>query len=146
MDNRRPVFLAAVGTFGNGPLQFRYPTGIVVNTVNSKIYMSDSSNNRIQVLNSDLTFSSSFGQRGSGEGQFDQPRGITCDSAGKLYVADRKNNRIQVFTAEDKFLRMFGEFGSGRGELNYPMGVAVDSNNMVYTAEPKQSPHLRVLV
>ena len=129
-------FLAAVGTFGNGPLQFRYPTGIVVNTVNSKIYMSDSSNNRIQVLNSDLTFSSSFGQRGSDEGQFDQPRGITCDSAGKLYVADRKNNRIQVFTAEGKFLRMFGEFGSGRGELNYPMGVAVDSNNLVYTAEP----------
>ncbi len=33
----------------------------------------------VQVLNSDLTFSSSFGKRGSGKGQFNRPQHIACD-------------------------------------------------------------------
>ena len=77
-------------------------------------------NHCVQVLNSDLTFSSSFGKCGSGKGQFDYPRGIACDSTGKVYVADRDNHRVQVFTAEGKFLKMFGRHGDGRGELSLP--------------------------
>ena len=42
----------------------------------------------VQVMNSDLTFSSIFGKEGSGKGQFSSPRGIACDSTGKVYVAD----------------------------------------------------------
>ena len=77
--------------------------------------MADWDNDRVQVLNSDLTFSNTFGKKGSGKGQFDSPWGIACDSTGKVYVADTGNHRIQVFTAEGKFLMMFGRFGDGRG-------------------------------
>jgi tripartite motif-containing protein 2/3/tripartite motif-containing protein 71 len=61
-------FLAAVGTEGNGPLQFNEPDGIAVNHSNDMVYVADTFNHRIQVLNSDLTYSSSIGKRGVGEG------------------------------------------------------------------------------
>ena len=128
-------FLAAVGTYGSGPLQFSHPTDIAFNTSNSKWYVVCNWNHHVQVLNSDLTFSKTFGKEGSGKGQFDHPCGIACDSTGKAYVADTSNHRIQVFTAEGKFLRMFGRHGEGRGELHKPRYVAVDTSGVVYVSE-----------
>ena len=128
-------FLAAVGTEDSGPLQFSPPTDIAFNTSNNKVYVVDNENHCVQVLNSDLTFSSTFGKQGSGKGQFSDPWGITCDSTGKVYVADTGNHRIQVFTAEGKFLSMFGRRGQGRGELASPWCVAVDTSGMVYVSE-----------
>ena len=40
---------------------------------------------------------SSFGTKGSGPGQFDQPRGIAVDKNGVVYVSDSRNNRLQLF-------------------------------------------------
>ena len=128
-------FLSAVGTCGSGPLQFCYPTDIAFNTFNNKVYVAGNLNLHVQVLNSDLTFSSTFGKEGSGKGQFNDPHSIACDSTGKVYVADSYNHRIQVFTAEGKFLRMFGRCGQGRGELDSPYCVAVDTSGMVYVSE-----------
>ena len=124
-------FIAAMGTEGNGLLL----SGIAFNAVNSKVYVTEWRNNRCHILNSDLTFSSTFGKGGSGEVQFTRPAGIACDSTGKVYVADRLNNRIQVFTAEGKFLMRFGKRGEGRGELYEPHGIAVDTSGMVYVSE-----------
>ena len=128
-------FLTAVDAKGKGPLQFDYPSDIAFNAANKKVYVADSLNHCIKVLNSDLTFSRSFGKRGNGKGQFGYPRGIACDSTGKVYVVDRDNHRVQVFTAEGKFLKMIGRQGGGRGELSKPVGVNIDSNNMVYVSE-----------
>ena len=128
-------FLCAVGTRGGGPLKFNEPMYIAFNATNNKIYVTDTVNLRVQVLNSDLTFSNTFGRKGSGRGQFDDMRGIACDSTGNVYVVDRGNHRIQVFTADGKFLRMFGKHGSGRGELGIPLGIAIDSSDVVYVSE-----------
>ena len=124
-----------MGTKGSGPLQFRYPTDITFNTSNNKVYVADNWEHCVQVLNSDLTFSSTFGKQGSGKKQFSRPCGIACDSTGNVYVADADNHCIQVFTAEGKFLRMFGRRGQGRGELDSPRCVAVDTSGMVYVSE-----------
>ena len=124
-------FLAAVGTEGNGSLQFSYPTGVAYNIKNRMVYVVDWGNCRVQVLNSDLTFSSTFGKAGSGKGQLGERRNgpccIACDNTGKVYVADRGNHRIQVFTAEGTFLEMFG-----RGQLDRPNYVAVSNSVSVY--------------
>ena len=130
-------FLTAVGSYGSGHLQFDLPRGITFNVSKSKLYVTEAS--RVQILNSDLTFSSIFGQQGSGKGQFNTPWDIACDRTGNVYMADTRNNRIQVFTAKGKFLRMFGKTGGGRGELNLPVGVAVDSSDMVYVSEELNS-------
>ena len=127
-------FLTAVGTQGSGQLQFDEPDGITFS--NNKVYVTDE-NHRVQVLNSDLTYSSTFwgARQCHGEGEFDYPCGVACDSTGNVYVTDFNQHRIQVFTAEGKFLRMFGEKGDGKGELNGPTGIAVDADNMVYVCE-----------
>jgi DNA-binding beta-propeller fold protein YncE len=123
--DRRPT-----GITFNGNRRVSQPTGITFNATNSKVYVIDTGSDCVKVLNSDLTFSSSFGGRGSGRGQFNHPCDIACNSTGKVYVAD---HRIQVFTAEGEFLRVFG----GQGlELDYPVGLAIDTNDdMVYVSE-----------
>ena len=115
-------------------LHFYYPSGIAFNAPTKKIYVADESD-RVHILNSDLTFSGSFGTKGSGEGQFYNPQGMAFDNARNLYVADSGNNRIQVFTADGKFLRMFGRHGDGPGELGRPVAVAVDASGVVYVGE-----------
>ena len=125
-------FLAMVGIQGSGPLQFYSPIDIA--TSNNKVYVADFLNQRIQVLHSDLTFSSTFGKEGSGKGQFNKPQSIACDSTGNVYVADTGNYRIQVFTAEGKFLRMFGRRGQGKGELDNPISIAVH-DGLLYVGE-----------
>ena len=128
--------LASVGTEGSGQLQFSQPRDIAFNTANNKIYIADTQNHRIQILNSDLAFSATFGNKGHGKGNFSYPYAVTCDSAGNVYVADSNNYRIQAFTAEGKFLRMFGRWGYGRGELDTPVGIALDpSNKRLYVSE-----------
>ena len=125
-------FLAAVGTKGNGPLQFNKPTGIAFSAISRKVYLSEYGNSRCHILNSDLTFSSTFGSQGR---QLKHPAGIACDSTGKVYVADRHSHCIHVFTTEGMLLTKFGQRGSGRGYLNEPYGIAVDTSGMVYVSE-----------
>ena len=127
--------LKTVGTLGSGPLQFQGPLGIAVHPRTHKVYVADQVNDRIQVLNSDLTYSSSFGSKGSNNGEFNRPHDISTDSAGNVYVADHYNHRIQVFTVGGEYLRQFGKKGKGEGELDQPVSVAVDSHNVVYVGE-----------
>ncbi len=47
-------FLTAVGTKGSGPLQFDDPRGIAIS--NGRVYVVESANSRIQILNSDLSY------------------------------------------------------------------------------------------
>ena len=62
--------LKCIGSRGDGPLQFMYPEGIAVHPHSNKIYVTDSNNHRVQILNADLTFSSTFYSSGSDNGQF----------------------------------------------------------------------------
>ena len=129
-------FLAAVGSEGSDHLQFSEPRGIAFNKSNKKMYVVEAGNNRVQIiLNSDLTFSSTFGKKGCGKGQFDRPICAAFDSSGNVYVTNKNNHRVQVFTAEGKFLRMFGGCGRGKGELKHPLGVAIDTRDMVYISD-----------
>ena len=123
-------FLITVGSLGNQPLQFSSPSSISSHPVSNKIYISDS-NNRVQILNPDLTPHSMFGSYGFGEGQFDQPRGIAFDSAQNVYVGeDRNNTCIQVFTAKGEFLRSLGDT-----KLNHPHDVGIDSMDTIYVCD-----------
>ena len=61
--------------------------GIGVHPLNKKVYIVDHRNHLIQILNPDLTFSSSFGSRGSNNGQFYHPAwDVAFDSTGNVYI------------------------------------------------------------
>lgn len=69
-------------------------------------YISDGYiNSRVAKADKNGKWLMSFGEPGSGPGQFNTPHSIAADAAGNIYVADRGNRRIQVFDDNGKFLR-----------------------------------------
>ena len=115
-------FIAAV--------RINHPVGIAIHPQSKNIYVTSYSDHCIQILNPDLTFSSSFGSRGSGDGQFNAPYGVAFDSTGNVYVVNRDNGRIQVFTADGQFLRRFRN-----SENTRLVSICIDSEDMVYATE-----------
>ena len=70
----------------------------------SEIYVSDGYGNaRIHKYAPDGKRIMSWGEPGSGPGQFNLPHNISCDDDGWVYVADRENHRIQVFDGNGRF-------------------------------------------
>jgi DNA-binding beta-propeller fold protein YncE len=57
----------------------------------------DTRNNRVQKFTGDGDFLAAWGDSGSQNGEFDDPRGIAVDRHGNIYVSDTDNNRIQKF-------------------------------------------------
>ena len=51
---------------------------------------------------------SRIGHRGSDDGKFNTPNGISIDSFGNVYVADTRNNRIQKFDSAGSFIKSWG--------------------------------------
>ena len=128
-------FLASVGTKGSKPLQLKHSIDISINPKNKKVYVCENLDHRVQILNSDFTFSSSFGSLGSGNGQFNYPWGVTAHSSGCVYVGDSLNNCVKVFTEEGQFLRKFAIRKGRDRELSRPTTIAINSNDTVYVTD-----------
>ena len=72
-------------------IQFNTSNDIAISPIAGQVYIADTDNHCIQVLNPDLTFSYSFGKKGSANGQFSNPCDIAIDSQGLVYVDDAGN-------------------------------------------------------
>jgi DNA-binding beta-propeller fold protein YncE len=73
-------------------------------------------------------FEKSFGEKGPGAGQLNEPEGVAVNEAtGDVYVVDKGNNRVEYFSETGAFA---GEFnGSETPEKAFvaPGGIAVDN-------------------
>ena len=127
------MLIKSVGVKGTGECEFNQPLGITISPLTQQIYITDLYNHRIQVLNSDLTFSHMFGTYGSGKGQFFEPNHVGIDSKGLVYVADTKNNRIQKFTPDGQFLSQISTYGWSPGQLYLPESIIIYRNFMYIT-------------
>ena len=83
--------------------------------------------------------STTFGSKGSADGQLLTPRNVTVGPNGKVYVTDAGNHRIVIFNPDGSFDRAFGSYGSVAdsapgGQFNEPWGVAVD-DQFIYVAD-----------
>lgn len=126
----------SAGTKGSGdPHQLLYPTGLTFSSLSKKIYVTDTFNHRIQILDGDLKFCKTFGKFGSGNGQFVYPTSVCVDSTGRVYVVDNGNNRVQLFTSEGDYVSKFGSYGDAEGELARPIAIAVDEADNLYVSE-----------
>ena len=63
----------------------------------NRVLWVNSIGGRIQRFSDKGAFLSSFGEEGTGPGQFYAPHGLAIDSHGCLYVVDAFNHRIQKF-------------------------------------------------
>ena len=125
--------LKVVGQKGTQPGQFNHPS--LIKVIDDKVYMCDRGNHRVQIFNTELEYINSFGCRGDGDSQFNEPNGIAQDRAGKLYVTDTRNNRVQVFDCNGQFLYAFSRKGADSKQLDRPHGIFIGSDQFVYVCE-----------
>jgi streptogramin lyase len=86
---------------------FRQPTDVAWDA-QGNTYISDGYvNSRVAKYDRNGDWVKSWGERGTGPGQFRTPHAIAVDRSNNVYVGDRTNRRIQVFDTEGTFLRMF---------------------------------------
>lgn len=100
-------------------------TAIMGSSLLAYLYVVDSGNNRVQVFDYSGNFKFSFGSYGTGNGQFDNPYGITSDN-NYLWVTDSGNHRVQKFTLQGVYVEQFGTYGSNIDNFNFPKGIATD--------------------
>ncbi|HWP37591.1 MAG TPA: peptidyl-alpha-hydroxyglycine alpha-amidating lyase family protein [Gemmatimonadales bacterium] len=112
---------------------FFQPNDVLV-TPGGDIYVSEGhssregANARILKFTKDGTLVASWGRRGTGPGEFDQPHALAMDSRGRLFVGDRSNNRIQILDQTGRFLEEWRHFSR-------PSGLDVDKDDMLYVAD-----------
>jgi ABC-type Fe3+ transport system permease subunit/DNA-binding beta-propeller fold protein YncE len=73
-----------------------------------------------------------IGRRGTGAGEFNKPRSLTCDTNDNLYVADM-TGRIQKFSPEGKFLL---SWQMPQTDLGKPKGMSCDREGNIVVLEP----------
>jgi sugar lactone lactonase YvrE len=77
------------------------------------------------------TIVTTFGSKGTGQGQFDNARSIGVDGTGNIYVGEYSGGRVQVFDAQGKFVTQW--FAGNSKTLM--LGFAVDRNGTVFVAD-----------
>jgi tripartite motif-containing protein 2/3 len=87
-------------------------------------------NYRVSQFKLDGTFIRIFaGTRGSGDGEFDCPSGITVlGSSEEVAVTDFGNHRVQIFDREGKYKRQFGSEGKEDGHFYGPAALTSDAH------------------
>jgi len=85
------------------------------------IYVSDGYGNaRIHQYSPDGKLLKSWGQPGTGPGEFNLPHNLCCDPDGWIYVADRENHRVQVFDGN-------GNYETEWHNLHRPCGMVMEA-------------------
>jgi hypothetical protein len=88
---------------------------------------------RTRVMASVLT----FGSKGSGPGQFSDPKGVAVGPDGSVYVTDGANHRVEMLDPTFKPVAQWPIAGwEGESVVNKPY-LAVDSEGNVYATDPE---------
>jgi tripartite motif-containing protein 71 len=81
---------------GSADGEFNLPYDVAVDS-RDRVYVTDTSNTRNQVFDSNGRFLWKWGSPGSGPGQFFDPYTVAIDCRDNVYVTDEGNDRVQVF-------------------------------------------------
>ena len=108
---------------------FNMPAGIAVNDA-GEIFIADGyANARVHKFTPDGKLIMSWGDPGSGDGQFNLPHGVWIDRRGRVLVSDRENDRVQVLTQNGEHITTWPT------ELIGPALMYVDDEDTVYIPE-----------
>ncbi len=105
------------------------PEGIALNH-SGEVVVTECGGHRVSVFSPSGEKIRSFGEHGSGEGQFLYPCGVGVDGEGNILVADNNNHRIQKFTAQGEFIMAVGSEGKGPLQFSGPCGIALNASRV----------------
>lgn len=139
--------LAGTGTAGfrDGPAaqaQFNGPIGVAVDKA-GRIYVADTYNDRIRVIQPDGTVATLAGgerpgyQDGMGEAaRFDTPTSIAVDVFERVWVADTRNNAVRRITPRGEVSTvLMGAPDHPNPVLHRPLSLALAHDGVLYVAE-----------
>lgn len=149
------VLVSELGTFGEGPGQFIYPTDVAVLPAADdqgidRIYVCEyGGNDRVHIWKptnnpfaerSSYEFVRTFGTIGSsdspGNVQFNRPQSIEIDLARReLVIVDACNHRVGRFSFEGDLIAWIGSVGQEPGQLSYPYGLTLLPDGSALVAE-----------
>ena len=140
---REGELVMSLGTRDRAELQapFNHPADMCVAPAGSPqagdIFVADGyGNSSVHRFSASGDYISSFGDPGSGPGEFRVPHSVRVSPDGRIYVADRENNRVQIFSPQGEFIEEWTDFKK-------PMGVHIDGAGTVYVTD--QVPRISIL-
>ena len=131
---------------------FNRCTHVAIDPQTAEFYVSDGYGNaRVHKYTPDGKLLFSWGESGTGEGQFNIAHNVCTDKDGWVYVADRENQRIQIFDKNGKFetqwknmARPCGLYIDQGGDQRVyvgELGVAIGPNSQAYGLGPRVGIH-----
>ncbi len=112
-----------------GAEPFNMPAGIGFND-EGEIFIADGyANARVHKFSPQGEHLMSWGEPGTGPGEFNLPHGVWVDRRGRVLVADRENDRVQVFTQQGEHITTWPT------KLIGPALFYVDDEDTVYIPE-----------
>lgn len=129
---RRGVSVATVTHRGQNGGPFNMPTGLAVGR-GGELFVSDGYGNRqVHRFSPGGELEKSWGQGGTGPGEFGPVHSVTVDGTDRVIICDRENNRVQLFDYD-------GGFVAEWGDLYGPADAAVGADGLVYVVEQGDS-------
>ena len=133
-------FIGSLGTRGSEPCEFNYPCGVDFD--DTFMYVLDTGNNRIQVLDEAGMYCREFTIGSNSSGNPRTPFGLHIDSRSKLlYATDPLHHQVLIYditcdnATSGECVAVFGRKGSGPGEFCDPRDIVVDSNGFVFVCD-----------
>ena len=124
-------FFEGLATIQRGAPPFNRPTSVSLSS-SGDLFISDGYGNaRVHRFSSDGRLLLSWGEPGSGPGQFVLPHNIWLDKSDRVWVTDRENRRIQIFDVQGNLLLQWAD-------LERPNDLCIDKDNVVYVSELEQ--------
>ncbi len=125
---RKGSAVDSLASIKRGGPPFNRPTGIALSST-GEIFATDGYGNaRVHKFTPDGQLLLSWGEPGTGPGEFRLPHNVWIDKQDRLWVCDRQNNRIQLFDTSGKFLTQWTD-------LIRPTDVFMDNDETVYVSE-----------
>ena len=93
---------------------------------NGNVYVL--SDHQIQKFTSNGGLMTQWGNKGTGIGEFSDPRCIAVDANEAVYICDHDNSRIQIYTHGGTFIKSWNLYGKG---------IDVDSNGSIYITDDR---------
>ena len=100
------------------------------------LYVIDSRNNRVHVLDSQMKWVRGFGHFGAAKGQLNQPTDLSFSKSGEqIFVVDAMNRRVQVFRRNGEHQHTWQAPESGAWNLVQPFGITSGRDGFVYVTD-----------